>query len=171
MLSNTLTASIDRHMPRFEMATEFNSSQSRSRSSWSQPELSPPLVSPNIGELMDRDPLDSALPTPASAVGPPTMRPTQARTRRISDRSDETGVSELDASDSVRPPHSRHMSDNSISDDTSLGGASEGGSVQTGFAGERRPQSPSTARIQTVHEVDEPNSSSTVREQGPSELG
>lgn len=158
-------------MLRFEMATEFNSARSRSRSSWSQPEISPPLVSPNIGELMDRDPQDSALPTPASAVGPPKMRPTQSRTRRISDRSDETGISELDASDSVRPPHSRHLSDNSISDDTSLGGASEGNSVQTGSAGERRPQSPGTARIQTVHEVDEPNGSSTVRGEGPSEVG
>jgi hypothetical protein len=63
------------------------------------------------------------------------------------------------------------MSDNSISDENSLAGASDGNSVQAGSAGEWRPQSPVTARIQTVHEVDEPNSSSMVRGQGPSELG
>jgi hypothetical protein len=165
---------IDRHMPRFEMPTDYNHSRDWSRSSWSQPEISPPLVSPSIGELMERDPLDSnsTLPTPASAVGPPTMRPTQARTRRISDRSDETGISELDASDSGRPPHSRQLSDNSVSDiDNSLVSASDGNSVQAGLGGERRPQSPAMARIQTVHEVDEPNGLSAVPGRGPSELG
>ncbi|CRG87843.1 Cytochrome c oxidase subunit 1 [Talaromyces islandicus] len=159
----------DRHMPRFEMPTDYNHSRDWSRSSWSQPEISPPLVSPNIGELMERDPLDSnsTLPTPASAVGPPTMRPTQSRTRRISDRSDGTSISELDASDSGRPPHSRQLSDNSISDV----GASDGNSVQTSSGMERRPQSPGAGHIQTVHEVEEPNGVNTVRGQGPSELG
>lgn len=149
-------------MPRFEMPTDFNSSE-WNRSSWSQPEISPPLVSPNIGELMERDPLDSSLPTPASAVGPPTMRPTQSRTRRISDRSDE--ISELDSTDPGRPPHSRQISDNSISDENSIGGASD---VQPG---DRRPQSPTSARIQTVHEVDETNISGTARGKEASELG
>ncbi|KAH8701598.1 hypothetical protein BGW36DRAFT_404554 [Talaromyces proteolyticus] len=150
-----------REQPRFEMAASFNGSPTWSRSSWSHSEVSPPLASPSIGELMERDPLDSALPTPQSAIGPPTMRPTLAHTRHISDRSDETSVSELEAPSPRRPAHNRQGSDNSVSDANSITIASETNSSNTFAPEDRQAQSPSPARIeriQTVHEVDEPDS-------------
>jgi hypothetical protein len=129
---------------------------------WSQPQVSPPLVSPNIDERMFQSHFDSTVPTSGPIVETSTTRHTQ-RYIPHSDlssghRSDESNISEIGSSDIGRPAHIRQVSDNSVSDTNSIS-ASQDGSNTTEVSGTREQTATVVTimrdRIHTVHEVDE----------------
>jgi hypothetical protein len=118
---------------------------------WSQPQQSPPLVSPNIEELMH------------SSHSP--VRPTHQNTRHTSNMSTghRSDISEIGSSDPGRPAHNRQLSDNSVSDATSLPGSQDGSNVETSNR-EHTTISIGTmsGRISTVREVEEHNTADDV---------
>jgi hypothetical protein len=117
---------------------------------WSQPQQSPPLVSPNIDGLMY-----SQSPT----------RPTHQNTRHTSNLSTgyRSDISEIGSSDPGRPAHNRQLSDNSVSDAVSLPGSQDGSNMESS-----NREHASTAvttmsgRITTVREVEEHNTTENV---------
>lgn len=122
-------------------------------------QASPTPASPNIDRVLSQG------GTIAEAAT--TKRSSSQRYRRHlsnrSDRSDASNVSEIASSDIMRPPHHRQLSDNSVSDTTSLPASSQDGSASATTEMSSRDQTMTTAvsamrdRIHTVHEVDELN--------------
>lgn len=133
---------------------------------WSQPERSPPLVSPNIDGLIYNNHYDGGLPSPGPSVESGLARPTQQNIRHTSNyssghRSDEFNISEIGSSDLGRPAHLRQTSDNSVSDANSIPASQEGSATDLPTREQTTTTTMTTGvatrrdRFSTVDEIDE----------------
>lgn len=118
---------------------------------WSQAQQSPPLVSPNIDEMM------------YSSHSP--VRPTRQNTRHTSNMSTgyRSDISEIGSSDPGLPTHNRQLSDNSVSDAASVRGPQDGSNIETSNREHTSTAlSVMSGRITTVREVEEHNAAETA---------